>query len=143
MWGIIAAEVKGPRVKVRFVDPSTVETLTAAILSSASFVKVGFVDPSTVEDGLDGVYHRLYTINTGVPHVVGFVEDLDSMDVVGMGGAIRHHERFAPEGTNVNFVRLLDPGTLAVRDLRAGGGGGNPGLRDGLCRRGPGGGGDR
>ncbi len=98
--GIIAAEVKGPRVKVRLVDPSTVE--------------------SGIEIGLNGVSHRFYTINTGVPHVVEFVEDLDAMDVVGVGGPVRYHERFAPEGTNVNFVRLLDPGTLAVRTYERG-----------------------
>ncbi len=98
--GIIAAEVKGSRVKVRLVDPSTVE--------------------SGIEIGLSGVSHRLHTINTGVPHVVEFVEDLDSMDVVGVGAPVRHHERFAPEGTNVNFVRLLDPGTLAVRTYERG-----------------------
>lgn len=47
-----------------------------------------------------------YTINTGVPHVVIFVENLEKARVVEVGRAIRFHEKFTPEGTNTNFVRL-------------------------------------
>lgn len=98
--GIIFAEVKGSRIKVRLGDPSPVE--------------------GGIEVRLDGASHLLYTVNTGVPHAVEFVEDLDSVDVVGLGRPIRYHGRFAPQGTNVNFVRLLGEGPLAIRTYERG-----------------------
>lgn len=51
--------------------------------------------------------------DTGVPHVVHFVEDVDAVDVCGLGAAIRYHDRFTPAGTNANFVQVT--GTHAVR----------------------------
>ncbi|MGC9314226.1 MAG: diaminopimelate epimerase [bacterium] len=51
---------------------------------------------------------EFYTINTGVPHVVIFTEDLHGADVVEIGRAMRFHEFFAPEGTNTNFAQLAD-----------------------------------
>jgi diaminopimelate epimerase len=49
-------------------------------------------------------------VDTGVPHIVIFVEQLGALDVVGLGRLLRHHDLFAPAGTNVNFVERLDQG---------------------------------
>ena len=62
----------------------------------------------------------VHFVNTGVPHAVVFVEDLESVDVRGLGSAIRHHSAFAPKGTNANFVRILAPGRLAIRTYERG-----------------------
>ncbi len=43
-------------------------------------------------------------IHTGSPHFVLEVDDLDSVDVLKIGKAIRNHTMFFPEGCNVNFV---------------------------------------
>ena len=45
-----------------------------------------------------------HCVNTGVPHLVVFTEQLDDVDVAGLGRTLRHHRLFAPAGTNVNFV---------------------------------------
>ncbi|MBF0478183.1 MAG: diaminopimelate epimerase [Candidatus Omnitrophica bacterium] len=50
-------------------------------------------------------------LNTGVPHVIVFVHDLDQINVAEIGKAIRNHVQFKPKGTNVNFVEQVD-GTL-------------------------------
>jgi len=45
-----------------------------------------------------------HTCNTGVPHLVIQVDDLAAVDVAGQGRALRLHPRFAPAGTNVDWV---------------------------------------
>jgi diaminopimelate epimerase len=46
----------------------------------------------------------VHSVDTGVPHAVIFVDDIDTADVVGLGRELRYHPAFAPAGTNVNFV---------------------------------------
>ncbi|MFK7806477.1 MAG: diaminopimelate epimerase [Saprospiraceae bacterium] len=45
-----------------------------------------------------------YILDTGSPHYVVFVEDVDDINVVENGQAIRYSERFREKGINVNFV---------------------------------------
>ncbi len=62
-----------------------------------------------------------YFIHTGSPHLVHFLTSaLDQFDVVGQGRAIRNSDRWAAEGTNVNFVQILDQGRAAVRTYERG-----------------------
>ena len=46
----------------------------------------------------------VYSMNTGVPHVVHLVEGIEDYPVAEMGREIRRHTMFAPEGTNADFV---------------------------------------
>lgn len=61
-----------------------------------------------------------HSLNTGVPHFVTFVDDLDNIDVAQLGSLIRHHEAFRPSGTNVNFATILSPGHIAIRTYERG-----------------------
>ncbi len=65
---------------------------------------------------------NLHYINIGVPHGVVFMEDekLEDCDVHRWGRALRYHRRFAPEGVNVDFVRVFDEGRIAVRTYEFG-----------------------
>jgi diaminopimelate epimerase len=56
----------------------------------------------------------------GVPHFVTWVNDLDRVDVARIGRALRHHEAFAPRGTNVNFAQILGPASLRLRTYERG-----------------------
>lgn len=47
-------------------------------------------------------------LDTGTRHLVHFVEDVGECDVVGAGRSLRYDPRFAPQGVNVNFVRVND-----------------------------------
>jgi diaminopimelate epimerase len=50
---------------------------------------------------------QVSAVNTGVPHAVIFVEDLD-IPIDEIAPLIRHSSIF-PEGTNVNFVKAGEP----------------------------------
>lgn len=69
---------------------------------------------------LAGETHTVHSVNTGVPHAVVFVDDLDGLDIRKMGAATRYHEHFAPAGTNANFVAIEGPGAIRIRTYERG-----------------------
>jgi len=98
--GTLAAEMVEENIRIAMSDP-----VDLAMDSGAS---------------VEGLQATLHSVNTGVPHVVAFVDDLAATDVVRHGRAIRHHERFAPNGTNANFAQVLEPGHIAIRTYERG-----------------------
>ncbi len=73
------------------------------------WVELKMSDVKTVEKG-DGYY----LLNTGSPHYVIMVEDVDDIDVVENGQAIRYSKRFKDEGVNVNFVERTKGGIIVA-----------------------------
>jgi diaminopimelate epimerase len=69
---------------------------------------------------IKGIEYIMQFINTGVPHAVLFTDDVESVSVKMFGSAIRYHEVFKPAGTNVNFVQVVDKGTIRVRTYERG-----------------------
>ncbi|CAG0907429.1 unnamed protein product, partial [Cyprideis torosa] len=70
---------------------------------------------SQIKDG--GAY---YFLDTGSPHHVILVEDVQSIDVKKQGAAIRHSPLYGEAGTNVNFVQILDDENIIVRTYERG-----------------------
>ena len=62
---------------------------------------------------------NLTFLDTGSPHVVQFSDDLESLDVVSEGRAIRYDAAFSG-GTNVNFAQVLNDHTVFVRTYERG-----------------------
>ncbi len=98
--GILSAQVNGKRVKLEMTKPFGLR-LDETIL-------------------IEGKKQTLSSINTGVPHVVIFLEDFKGVDVVRAGKAIRYHPHFAPAGTNANFVRVENYSQLSIRTYERG-----------------------
>jgi len=62
-----------------------------------------------------------HSCHTGVPHLVIPVEDVDSVDVRRWGREFRFRDRFAPAGTNVNWIaRDPDTGEFLLRTYERG-----------------------
>ncbi|MAY83739.1 MAG: diaminopimelate epimerase [Flavobacteriales bacterium] len=60
-----------------------------------------------------------WLINTGSPHYIRFVEDLDNYDIYNEGKKIRYSDRFKADGVNVNFVEIHEEG-ISVRTYERG-----------------------
>ncbi len=61
-----------------------------------------------------------FILDTGSPHYVQFVQDLQTMNVKEEGRKIRYSDGFAAEGINVNFVEALNDHSIFVRTYERG-----------------------
>ena len=105
--------------------------------------KLGIIETSTIFMGIDGEHHAEltdkdyvklkmkdvdeietiddnYFIDTGSPHYVSFVRDVDAIDVSREGKLIRQSVNISKGGTNVNFVQVLEKDTLRIRTFERG-----------------------
>ena len=98
--GPISAEVNGRIVKVLMSVPHGLKMDMDLLLPSGR-VRADF-------------------INTGVPHAVIHVEDLNNHQVFEEGRAIRYNSTFAPAGTNANFISVKDKNYIEVRTYERG-----------------------
>ena len=104
----------------------TFETLAGPVSAEVNgrVVKVLMPEPGIASMDIDLELRQGWKscdfINTGVPHVVVDVEDLENHPVGEQGRVIRYHNRFSPEGTNANFMTKIGPDMLAVRTYERG-----------------------
>src|SRR5690606_20260993 len=63
--------------------------------------------------------YTVYAVNTGVPHAVVFVDDLETVDIAKAAPPIRRHPSF-PRGANVDFVQVLTTKDIKVRTFERG-----------------------
>ncbi|MGA0092812.1 MAG: diaminopimelate epimerase [Chthoniobacterales bacterium] len=109
-----------PAGKVSFETPAG--TISAALQGDRVALSMSqpgpFAQGAQLEAG--GAKLTVYFIDTGVPHAVVLVDDLEGVDVQQIGAALRHHHHFQPRGTNVNFARQLGPQDLAIRTYERG-----------------------
>ncbi len=102
------------------------ETLAGTIEASVGddTVKIRMTEPQDLKSemilDIAGTPTALASINTGVPHVVLAVDDIEAVDVVETGRLIRYHPTFMPDGTNVNFVAVGKKGTIFIRTYERG-----------------------
>ncbi len=106
------------------------DSIYRAVVGSDS-VELSMKDPSRIRTGImlrtsAGTFECSF-VDTGAPHVVIPLKDdapgrpgLSSIDVVKVGSEIRHHKEFAPDGTNVNFIKVEGPSRLRIRTYERG-----------------------
>ncbi len=98
--GLLNAEIKENSVKVKMTTPKNLQL--------------------NINVNIDGRIYAVNFINTGVPHAVNFVEDLDAVNVRLLGPIIRYHRDFEPDGTNVDFVKAIDQDIISLRTYERG-----------------------
>jgi len=110
------------------------------IVAFASFLKI--INTNTIFNAIDGVHeaniigdvvslkmndvstikefsNELF-LDTGSPHHIAFVDDIDSVDVKTTGKQIRYGAPYFEKGTNVNFVEQKNENTFSVRTYERG-----------------------
>lgn len=65
-------------------------------------------------------YNNDYVLNTGSPHYVQLVNQVQSLNVVDTAQRIRYSDRFKQEGINVNFAEKKSADELFVRTYERG-----------------------
>jgi len=98
--GIITARLKNQVVTVDLTEPKDLRMDQRVPLASGTLT--------------------LHSVNTGVPHAVLFVPNVDEVPVATMGAEIRRHPHFGPKGTNVNFVEVTGANQIRVRTFERG-----------------------
>lgn len=85
-------------------------------------VDVGPVEPAGAEEDVEAAGRRFRgrRVAPGVPHFVTWTERVEGVPVVEWGRALRRHERFVPEGANVDFAARLATGEIAMRTYERG-----------------------
>ena len=115
-----ASRVAGPLEKLSFETPAGIikadlqGELVCLQMSEPKDLRLGVKIP------LPNQVVDAHFVNSGVPHVVIPVEDLDRADVRGIGSAVRFHELFAPKGTNVNFLSRGGDRQILIRTYERG-----------------------
>ena len=98
--GVISAELASNLVKLRMTEPTD--------------LRLNVKLPVANEN------KTVHFINSGVPHVVIPVAEIENFDVRLEGAAIRHHKMFSPNGANVNFIEKREPNKIAIRTYERG-----------------------
>jgi diaminopimelate epimerase len=100
MAGIIEGKVSGNNVKIKLTDPKEYQSGVPIRINEREI--------------------KIHSINTGVPHAVIFAEGIEEFDVSAIGRQVRYYDYFAPAGTNVNFVEIVNNDTIRARTYERG-----------------------
>ncbi len=86
-----------------------------AVIDENGIVSLHMKDVNTVS-----VYENYVFLDTGSPHHVELVENLDTFDVNGVGANIRYSGLYGDKGSNVNFVSQAGADKFSVRTYERG-----------------------
>jgi len=98
--------------------------LVDAEVSANGSVKVWMPEPKNRRYGLQVKVGDTFVsgdyVEAGVPHFIVPCESVASVDVEGLGRALRLSDAFAPNGTNVDFVQFIPAHKALIRTYERG-----------------------
>lgn len=65
-------------------------------------------------------YDDHFVLDTGSPHYIKFVDQLEKFDIVEFGREIRYSEKYSAKGINVNLAEVRDECSLAISTYERG-----------------------
>ncbi|MFE3868677.1 diaminopimelate epimerase [Flavobacterium sp. LS2P90] len=86
-----------------------------ASVAANGIVSLQMIDVPEVKITPDYVF-----MNTGSPHHIQLVEDLEHYNVKENGASIRYGELYGKQGSNINFVKKIDETTFSLRTYERG-----------------------
>lgn len=86
-----------------------------ASVAENGIVSLQMIDVPEVKITPDYVF-----MNTGSPHHIKLVEDLEHYNVKENGASIRYGELYGKQGSNINFVKKIDETTFSLRTYERG-----------------------
>jgi len=89
-------------------------------LHHASFEENGLVSLQMIDVPAITIKNDHSFLNTGSPHHVQMVEDLEHYNIKEEGAAIRYGELYGAAGSNINFVKKIDDTTFRLRTYERG-----------------------
>ncbi|HLV43153.1 MAG TPA: diaminopimelate epimerase [Brumimicrobium sp.] len=94
------------------------------ITNKATFEAIDGIHEATLSNGLISLKmndvpsfskdETAFILDTGSPHFVKFVADVDDVDIVAFGKQIRYSSKYKKEGINVNVVEVLEDNLLEM-----------------------------
>lgn len=88
----------------------------ATVSEAMDWVDLQMIPVESVKKESDGAF----VLNTGVPHYVQFVDDLENLDIMKVAPSIRYSELYKPNGVNVNFAHIISDNHIAIRTYERG-----------------------
>jgi diaminopimelate epimerase len=105
--------------KMSVIDNETTFIATDG-LHHATVLENGIVSLHMKDVDAVKIHEDYIFLNTGSPHHVTLVDDLEYFDVKNNGAKIRYGELYGKAGSNVNFVKQISENHFAVRTYERG-----------------------
>ncbi|BDB51700.1 diaminopimelate epimerase [Flavobacterium ammonificans] len=86
-----------------------------ATVSEENIVSLQMIDVTEIKNTSEYSF-----LNTGSPHHVQLVADLENYNVKENGATIRYGDLYGKEGSNVNFVKKINENTFSLRTYERG-----------------------
>ena len=94
---------------------NAIDGLHHASVDEDGIVSLQMIDVLEIKKAADYTF-----LNTGSPHHVQLVEDLENYNVKENGAALRYGELYGKTGSNINFVKQINTDTFSLRTYERG-----------------------
>ena len=94
---------------------SATDGLHHATITNDGIISLQMIDVTTIKKEDDYTF-----MNTGSPHHVQMVDDLDHYNVKENGAALRYGSLYGKEGSNINFAKKINEDTFSLRTYERG-----------------------